>query len=58
MKPLKLRNYGTQSPKLGLTYHIDLNHIKTLLLKQLNLNSRVIHQAFMGIFIETMKRTI
>ena len=47
MKPLRFRSYGTQSPKLGLTYHIDLNHIKTLLLVQLNLNSRIIHHAFM-----------
>ena len=41
MKPLRLRSYGTQSPKLGLTYHIDLNHIKTFLLVQLNLNGRI-----------------
>ena len=41
MKPLRFRSYGTQIPKLGLTYHIDINHIKTLLLVQLNLNSRI-----------------
>jgi hypothetical protein len=58
MKPLNLRSYGTQGPKLGLTYHIDLNHIKTLFLVQLNLNIRIIHQAFLGIFIETIKLTI
>ena len=58
MKPLRLQGYGTQSLKLGLTYHIDLNHIKTLFLVQLNLNSRIIHLAFTGIFRETVKLTI
>ena len=54
MKPLRFRSYGTQIPKLGLTYHIDLNHIKTFLLVQLNLNSRIIHHALMGIFIKNL----
>ena len=58
MKPLRFQSYGTQSPKLGLTYHIDINHIKTLLLVQLNLNSHIIHHALMGIFIKTFKLTI
>ena len=58
MKPLSLRSYGTQGTKLGLTYPIDLNHINTFLLVQLNLNNCIIHQAFMGIFRKTMKFTI
>ena len=52
MKPLGLRNYGKQGSKLGLTYPIDLNHIKILLLVQPNLNSRIIHQAFMATYSE------
>jgi len=51
MKPFGLRSYGKQGPKLGLTYPVDLNHIKILLLVQLNINSRIIHQALQVSFV-------